>query len=66
MSTKFRVYGLVTGTKFLGVFEANTPEEAKEMAAISEENFITLCHQCSREVELDDIGTTGFIVEIES
>lgn len=51
---KFRVYGAVTGTKFLGVFEADTPEEAADMGLESEGNYVNLCHQCSDEFELND------------
>jgi hypothetical protein len=56
MKKKFNVYGVVTGTKFLGVFEANTKEEAIQMA--SPEASACLCHQCDSEcqdAEIHDI-----------
>ncbi len=46
---KYHVYGHVVGTKYLGEFEAETPEEAKEMAIEAEEAHVSFCHQCSRE-----------------
>jgi hypothetical protein len=48
---KFHVTGVVTGSKFLGTFEADTEEEAITMALESEEAYVTLCHQCSSECE---------------
>ena len=46
---KFSVYAAVTGTKYLGVFEANTKEEVIKMAA--PEASVCLCHQCDSECE---------------
>lgn len=60
---KYAVYGVMTGSKFLGEFEANSPEEAQEMAANSEENSVCLCHQCSDEIELNDFAFQEFQVE---
>jgi len=48
---KFRVYGIVSGSKFLGVFEAETEQEAKDLGAESENTHISLCHQCSNECD---------------
>jgi hypothetical protein len=61
--TKFRVYGVFTATKFLGEFEADSPEEAEEMAANSDENSACLCHYCSDQIELDDNCATNFVIE---
>lgn len=60
---KFRVYGIATGSKYLGEFEADSEEQAKEMAANSDENHICLCHQCARELEVDDFSFQQFQVE---
>lgn len=60
---KFAVYGIAHGSKFLGEFEADTEEEAKEMAANSAENHICLCHQCSSEIEIDDFSFQEFQAE---
>jgi hypothetical protein len=46
---KFHVYGAVTGTKYLGVFEGTTKEEA--LAAAAPEAFVSLCHQCDDECQ---------------
>jgi hypothetical protein len=51
---KFNVYGIWTASKFLGEFEANTMEEAVEMAEASEENHVSLCHYCANDLDLDD------------
>lgn len=51
---KYRVYGVVTGTKYLGVFEADTQEEAEQMALESNENHVSICHQCAGSFDLDD------------
>lgn len=60
---KYAVYGVMTGSKFLGEFEANSPEEAKEMAANSEQNNVCLCHQCADEIELNEFSFQDFQVE---
>lgn len=49
--TKYRVYGTVTGSKYLGEFEADTKEEAMDKAAESDECYVSLCHQCAREAD---------------
>jgi hypothetical protein len=51
----FHVYGHVTGSKYLGKFTANSKEEAMEMAEKSENNYVSLCHQCSDECEDPEI-----------
>lgn len=51
---KFRVYGNFTATKFLGVYEADTEEDAINQALSSEDNSASLCHHCADELELDD------------
>jgi hypothetical protein len=56
---KWRIYGVMTADKFLGEVEADTEEEALMKADESEEingsAFVSLCHQCAREVNLGDI-----------
>ena len=59
---KYNVYGKVSGTKFLGTFEASSPEEA-ECAAMKANGSVNLCHQCASECEGPDI--TECIVERE-
>lgn len=60
---KYSVYGIVTASKYLGEFEAESEDEAKEMASESDNNHICLCHQCSSELEVDDFSFHEFEVE---
>ncbi len=61
---KYRVYGKITASKYLGEYEADSADEAEEMA-IDEHGSITLCHQCSgecadpeiHECDVEEIGT---------
>lgn len=48
---KFNVWAAVKGTKYLGEFEAETAEQAIELAGESDAASPTLCHQCSSECE---------------
>lgn len=48
---KYHVTGVVTGSKYLGLFEANSEEEAIELAMESEAAHVSLCNQCSDECE---------------
>jgi len=43
----FRVNATVTGSKYLGEFEAETAEDAIEMALNSDRAVVSLCHHCS-------------------
>lgn len=51
---KFAVYSTTTATVFLGEFEA--PDKDAAIGKALEENppHVSLCHQCSGEVELGD------------
>lgn len=50
---KFHLHARVVGGKWLGVFEADTPEEAieKAMSAVD----VSVCHQCSSQIEDPEI-----------
>lgn len=48
---KYAAYGKVVGSKFLGVFEADSEEEAIEKVLESEQINIALCHHCSDQCE---------------
>lgn len=52
---KYRVYGAVTGGKYLGEFEANSPEEATQKALDSDAANVSLCHQCCDQCEDPEI-----------
>ncbi len=62
---KYRVYGIMTATKFLGVFEADTKEQAQEHGLSSTKNHVSLCHQCSDELSLDDYCCHDAIAELD-
>lgn len=55
MKKKWSVTGVVVGSKYLGVFEAETKEEAEQMALESEKAYCSLCHQCTDECEDPEI-----------
>jgi hypothetical protein len=58
---KYSVYARVTGSKFIGEFEARTEEEAIELAEKSDEAWVSFCHQCSGNCE--DPETSEFVAE---
>ena len=47
--TKWAVFGKVVGSKYIGSYEAETAEEAIELA--QKDAYVSLCHQCSGECE---------------
>ncbi len=60
---KFRVYAVVSGGKYLGTFEAENAKEACEKAE-NDDDGISLCCQCSSEIEDPQIvETTAILVE---
>ncbi len=52
---KYRVYGIMTASKFLGEVEAETLKEAIEKGWESKEFHGSSCYQCSAEIDLGDI-----------
>lgn len=48
---KFAVTGVVTGSKYLGEFEADSPEAAVALALNSEEARVDMCHSCADQCE---------------
>lgn len=48
---KYDVFASVTGSKYLGSFEADSEEEALHKAADSEECHASFCHQCANNCE---------------
>lgn len=53
---KWNLYAVVTGTKHLGVVEAETMEEAQEKGWGHPESGISLCVQCSDECSDPEIS----------
>ncbi len=62
---KYAVYGIVRGTKYLGVFEAENEEQAIQAALGSDANSLSLCHQCADGFDLDDISCSEAVAEKE-
>ena len=60
---KYRVYGVMSVTKYFGEIEADSQDEAVEIAENSDDNDASLCHQCSRELELNDYSFQRFECE---
>ena len=61
---KYKAYAVVSGSRYLGEFEANSKEEAEEMVRDTHEGeTINLCWQCSKEV--DDLTVTENIEIVE-
>lgn len=46
---KWAVLGKVVGSRYIGSYEADTAEEAVEMA--TRDAHVSLCHQCSGQIE---------------
>jgi hypothetical protein len=57
---KYRAHGVVMGGKYIGEFEAPTPEEAEAMAWKVAD--VSLCHECARDCE--DAHIDEVIVEL--
>lgn len=54
MSKKLKtwnVYGVVTGSKYLGEYQAETKEEAEDMALRDNGGGVSLCHRCSTHID---------------
>lgn len=47
----YRVYAVVTGSKYLGTVEAKDEDDAKEKAFDLDSCHVSLCHQCDNECE---------------
>jgi hypothetical protein len=58
---KYRAYGSVVGSKYLGEFDATSPEEAHAKALADAD--VSLCHQCAGECE--DPSIERVVVEWE-
>jgi len=54
--TVYIVHGLVVGTKYLGEVEAESRDEAEELAWKKFRPSVSLCHACSHQVEDPEIN----------
>lgn len=49
---KYEVYAIFNASKYLGTVEADNADDAAEKLA--EEAYVSICHQCSNEIEIGD------------
>ncbi len=54
---KYRVWAAVSGTKYLGEVEADSPEEAEEKAWDLDSAYVSICHHCSEQISDPDISS---------
>jgi hypothetical protein len=52
---RYYVYGLVSGSKYLGEVEADSEDEARDKAEHLDTAHVSLCHQCADEVDNAEI-----------
>lgn len=62
---KWAVTASVVGSKYLGIFEAATKEEAEKMAEESEAASVSLCNKCSGECEDAQVQSVKAEVVVE-
>lgn len=57
---KYQVIGVMTATTIIGEYEADSKEQAMEMANNDRQGnwYPSVCHQCTREIELSEIHKT--------
>ena len=48
---KYKIHGTITGTKYIGEVEAKNEKEAELKAWELEGCYVSVCHQCSKEIE---------------
>jgi len=63
----YHVTGVVTGSKYLGHFEADSEEEAIEKAINSAAASVSMCHQCAEDCEDPEVhDATAWLAEDET
>ena len=55
---KFSVYALYTASRHIGEFVAETADEAEVLADKEGDFSVSICHQCSREIDIGDCYKT--------
>lgn len=53
MAKRYRVSGTVTGSVYIGEYEANSKEEAEALA--EQDAHVSFCHQCGGNCESPEI-----------
>ena len=51
---KYSVYAIFTASKHLGVFEAESADQAEDMASKEGDDSASLCWQCASEADVGD------------
>lgn len=62
---KYEIYALITGSKYLGEFEAANRKEAEALAWDSENCDVGFCHQCADECDEPQINELDVNLVIE-
>lgn len=52
---KYQVYGTISGSVLLGIYEAETPEQAIEKSEGHDGYGFSVCHKCSADLQIGDI-----------
>ena len=60
--TRYDVYALVHATRYIGMFEVASPEEAKQLARESDFYSVSLCEEFRERCA--DAEISGLIVEV--
>lgn len=56
---KWHIYGVVTGTKYMGMVHADTEKEAQKRGMELDSGSVTLCHHCAEQCsdpEIQDVN----------
>jgi ribose 5-phosphate isomerase len=56
---RWRAWGTVQGTKYIGIVAGQTEAQAIDAALNHENREVSLCHQCSSECEDPEINRVG-------
>lgn len=52
---RYRAFGILDASKYLGEFEAENKKQAEEIAWNSKEQYVSICHNCSNKIDLGDM-----------
>lgn len=63
--SEFRIVGAVSASKYLGTYEATNAEEAIAKMLEAETYSVSVCHQCSGDVEDPEIHTV-YVENVET
>ena len=46
---------MIAASKYIGVFESENAKSAIEKAEERGDYYVSICHQCAREIEIGDV-----------